>query len=407
MNIIYIAYSCNPYNGTEDKLGWFIPYYTAKSNNVFIITKEESREYISKFIEKEKCENISVCYVDIPQIYKKIYKGSFYSARLNIWNKRALKVVEKLCDNHNIDIIHQVNPVEFRSIGAYGKIEGVPFICGPVGGGEYIPKPLRKYIGKDVGFELIRLFANNYYKIKYKMNGRLMECDKLIFANNETKKFLVGAEICDKYKVMTELGSLKQEKNAYAKRNDIFTILSGGRLIYRKGFDLLLDAVESVPEEYEFQLKLVGNGPMYKYLKKRIESSRILKNRVEMLGKIPHVDMGRLYRTSDVFFMPSLRETTGSVILEALENGIPVVAANMFGARIVLNDKCGFLYEISDKEEVSITLKNVIEKCIKNKKILQKMGNDCLKRAEELSFENKIEEYKNIYYKFLVRKKEN
>ena len=41
MTIIYIAYSCDPYNGTEDKLGWYIPYYASKDNDVIVITKEE------------------------------------------------------------------------------------------------------------------------------------------------------------------------------------------------------------------------------------------------------------------------------------------------------------------------------------------------------------------------------
>ena len=49
MTIIYIAYSCDPYNGTEDKLGWYIPYYASKNNDVIVITKEEQRKSIERY----------------------------------------------------------------------------------------------------------------------------------------------------------------------------------------------------------------------------------------------------------------------------------------------------------------------------------------------------------------------
>ena len=43
MNILYIAYSCNPFAGSEDKIGWCVPYEISKTNTVYVITKEEQR----------------------------------------------------------------------------------------------------------------------------------------------------------------------------------------------------------------------------------------------------------------------------------------------------------------------------------------------------------------------------
>ena len=339
MNIIYIAYSCNPYNGTEDKLGWYTPYYASENNNVIIITKEESRESVEKYIVENKCNNIVVYYIDIPVIYKKIYSGSFYSGRQNVWNKRAFLKAQEICKAQKIDVIHQINPVEFRSIGPYGKIKNVRFVCGPIGGGEYIPSNLKKYVtGSGRLVEFIRLVANYYYKCKYKINGRFVECDTLLFANSETRDFLIPLAKRAHYRVLTELGSLTQNIDVQKNANETFSILAGGRLIYRKGFDLLLDAIEIIPKEYEFKMVLVGDGPLYSHLKNRINASKILKKRVSMLGRVPHMEMDRLYKASDLFVMPSLRETTGTVILEALENGIPVITANLFGARTILDN---------------------------------------------------------------------
>ena len=400
MNIIYIAYSCNPYNGTEDKLGWYIPYYAAKQDNVVIITKEESRQSIEKFLREKNNKNIEVYYVDVPSLYKKIFSGGLYSGRLNIWNKYALLKVNEIVKEEKIDIIHQINPVEFRSIGAYGKFKDIPYVCGPVGGGEYIPKKVKKYIKNGWIFENIRYIANLYYKIKYKFNGRIKECDVLLFANSETRDYLIPKSERIKYPVMTELGSIKQREKTFQK-NNLFTILSGGRLIYRKGFDLLLDAIENIPDDYKFKLKLVGNGKMFWHLKKRVENSKKLYNRVEMLGKIPHTDMGELYQSSDLFIMPSLRETTGSVILESLENGLPVVTVNRFGGKVILDEKCGILYDWDSDISPDKIVANVIIKCLDNRKMLEDMREECLKKASTFSFKEKIKIYQGIYNELL------
>lgn len=398
MNIIYIAYSCNPYNGTEDKLGWYTPYYASKNNNVTIITKGESRESVEKFIGENRCTNIAVYYVDIPAVYKKIYSGNFYSGRQNIWNKRAFLKAKEICDTQKIDIIHQINPVEFRSIGPYGKIKDVRFVCGPIGGGEYIPNNLNKYVtGAGRLVEFIRLVANYYYKCKYKINGRFAECDTLLFANNETRDFLIPSAKRNGYKIMTELGSLTQNIDSQINIDNTFSILAGGRLIYRKGFDLLFDAIEIIPKEFAFKIVLVGDGPLYGHLKSRINSSEMLKNRVSMIGKVPHSEMEKLYRSSNIFVMPSLRETTGSVILEALENGIPVVTANMFGARIILDDSCGYLYDWQDEMPAKQTLANAIEWCIQNKNNIAGMKSSCIEKASSLKFASKVKEYQTIY----------
>lgn len=400
MNIIYIAYSCNPYNGTEDKLGWYIPYYSSKKNNVIIITKEESRLSIEKFVRENDCENIAVYYVDIPPMYKTIFSGGLYSGRLNVWNKYAFVQVKKVIESKKIDIIHQINPVEFRSIGPYGKFKDIPYVCGPVGGGEYVPKQVKKYVGSGWKFETIRYVANLYYKIKYKITGRLKECDVLLFANSETRDYLISPLNRKNYCVMTELGSLKEENIVYQK-NDIFTILAGGRLIYRKGFDLLFDAIENIPDEYEFSLKFVGSGPLFSHLKSKVEKSERLHRRIEMMGKVPHTEMGKLYQSSDLFIMPSLRETTGSVILESLENGLPVATINMFGGRVILDNDCGFLYDWNQDIPAYQSVANVIMHCIDNKEQVFNMRKKCLEKAAKLSFTVKVEKYQNIYDELL------
>lgn len=402
MNIIYIAYSCNPYNGTEDKIGWNIPKVSSRYNNkVYIVTKAEGRNNIENELKKQGIANIQCCYVEIPNFYKKIFKGAFYSGRLNIWNKYALKQVKKICKKEKIDIIHQINPVEFRSIGNYGKIKGVSFVCGPLGGGEYIPEQLKKYVAKDILMEKIRLIANYYYKFKYKFNRRFASCDKLLFANHETMDFL-GLKTSTNDDVITEIAS-NCPKEILNIEDGKISFLVAGRFVYRKGLDFLLDAIECIPADFKFIVYIAGDGPLFNKIKSRVQNSPQLNSRVIIIGKVDFQDMNKLYMKSSALIMPSLRETTGSVILEALENGIPVITYNGFGAKEILDEKTAYLYNYS-QENVCKDLANAIIKCYEDISNGILKDEACLHRARELSFENKGINYQSIYENLLKRK---
>ena len=106
MNILYIAYSCNPFAGSEDKIGWCVPYESSKTNKVYVITKEEQRAPVEKYLQSHPLENIKFYYVDIPNFYKKIFKGFMYSGRLNVWNRRVLPLAKKISADQKIDVIH-------------------------------------------------------------------------------------------------------------------------------------------------------------------------------------------------------------------------------------------------------------------------------------------------------------
>ena len=50
MNILYIAYSCDPFNGSEDQIGWNIPFINSQDseNKIWVITKKEQKKNIDE-----------------------------------------------------------------------------------------------------------------------------------------------------------------------------------------------------------------------------------------------------------------------------------------------------------------------------------------------------------------------
>lgn len=408
MNILYIAYSCSPYNGSEDKIGWSIPATSARNNKVFVITKEEQRKDIEKYLSLNKIENISFFYVDIPNLYKKIFKGFLFSGRLNIWHKRAMSIAKKVCFNEKIDVIHQITPVEFRSIGSYAKIPNIKFVCGPIGGGQAVPKALKQYTKAHTAIEAIRSIVNNWYRFIYKLNGKLRKCDYILFANYETKKYLNNLiSQSTKSDVITDIAIDKNyiAQSQQLQSNGKCRFLVAGRLVYLKGHEFLLDALERLPKDLNYECRIVGAGPECELLKKRCSKNPLLKN-VIFAGSVPYNEMEKEYENADVLVMPSFREATGSVILEAMAKGLPVITINKFGGAAILDDDTGWLYSGKTKEEYLESLKTALVSSIMKPDEVLRKGENAKKYAEKYVWENKVKFYQSVY-ETVVSKEEN
>ena len=402
MNILYIAYSCSPDHGSEDRIGWKIPVNSTNMNHVFVITKQEHKRSIEKYQKQHpELEKIRFFYVDIPAVYKKVFRGSTYSGRLNIWHRRAHQLAEEICKTERIDVIHQITPVEFRSIGDYGNIPDVKFVCGPIGGGEYIPSGLQSYVGKYSLQEGIRKCLNKMSLVKLKQAGILERCDKLLFANQETQR-----EVCRCFQrteandpCFTEIGIEQSEiigKQGRKMYTDACVFLVAGRLIYRKGHDFLLDALKSLPKDLPWQCNVVGTGKEWKHLKEKITSYG-LEDKVHLLGKVPFSRMAQIYSEADVLIMPSLRETTGSVLLEALARGLPVITIGQFGGAEILNENAGWRYTGDTKEAFVNNLSKCMAECIAKPQEVRKRGEQAALTAQEHTWDKKVNHYQDIY----------
>lgn len=400
MNILYIAYSCSPYHGSEDKIGWNVPVECAKTNNVFVITKEEQREYTENYLKNKPVENIRFYYVDIPEIYKKIFAGQMYSGRLNIWNRRAFHIAKAICEKEKIDVIHQITPIEFRSIGDYGKIPAVKFVCGPIGGGVHIPRALYGYVKGHGMVEAIRTAANWWYKQLFRITGKMKRIDDLLFVNRETADYLKDLlPKNQKQTIHTDIGidTAELAGKRLGGRSGKCRFLVAGRLIYIKGHAFLLDALKRIPEGLDYECRIVGAGPERDKLQAKVQADAVLRERVVFTGAVAYQQMEQEYEQADVLILPSFREATGTVLLEAMSKGIPAITIGKFGGAELLDENSGWLYDGTDEESYIENLKNAVAECIQNLEEVKRRGINARKAAENYTWERKAEVYLNWY----------
>lgn len=196
---------------------------------------------------------------------------------------------------------------------------------------------------------------------------------------------------------MSEIKNLSDRKRA----NNGCVFLVAGRMIYRKGLDFLLDALIRIPQNLDYQVRIVGDGPELEHLCSRRNDNSNLTKHVYFTGEIPYTDMEKEYVMADVFIMPSIRETTGTVLLEAISKGIPVITINKFGGATLIDENTGWLYNGSDQESYIENLKTAIMECIANPDEVVRRGNNARKKAERYTWQEKNKKYQKIYDELL------
>ncbi|MFN4261183.1 MAG: glycosyltransferase family 4 protein [Gemmataceae bacterium] len=108
---------------------------------------------------------------------------------------------------------------------------------------------------------------------------------------------------------------------------DDLLLLYVGRLAPEKNLPLLLQAFEQVRESVQTNVKLalVGGGPMQEQLQAQRTSG------IHLAGYQHGMDLARWYANADVFCFPSITETFGNVVLEAMASGLAVVGFDSQG----------------------------------------------------------------------------
>ena len=101
-----------------------------------------------------------------------------------------------------------------------------------------------------------------------------------------------------------------------------------------------------------------------------------MENRVIFHGNVPFAEMQEQYKKADVYCLPSLRETTGTAVFEAMANKLPIIALNQNGVKDIVQNDCGILVNVCSKEQVIVDWAIALKTLIENDSKRQAMG-DC------------------------------
>lgn len=153
-----------------------------------------------------------------------------------------------------------------------------------------------------------------------------------------------------------------------------------GRLADYKGIDTLLKAYERLAKHH---LKVVGDGPMLKGLKKRLKKAK----NVQLLGALSHKEtLGYLAKASFVVFPSECYENMPLVIIESMAAGVPVVASDLGAMKELIEDNVsGILFKPRDAQDLA----GKIEFLAGNRRLIEQLGANA-RRSYEARFTGEI-----------------
>lgn len=129
------------------------------------------------------------------------------------------------------------------------------------------------------------------------------------------------------------------------------TVLTVGRLVPKKGFDVLVAAAALlVADGRRLRVDIIGDGPERAALEDMV-TERGLEQVVRLLGSMPHSQVLGAIGEARLFCLPARiapdgdRDSMPVVIKEAMARGRPVVASNLVGIPEMLDESCGWLVE--------------------------------------------------------------
>jgi len=155
-------------------------------------------------------------------------------------------------------------------------------------------------------------------------------------------------------------------------------ILSVGRVVYQKGYDLALLALAGL-KDLEWEWRIAGDGPQLPGLH-AMAQEHDLQGRVHFLGWQTAEQLKKQYAEANLFLFPSRHEGMPNAMLEAMASGLPVVATRIAGnEELVVNGETGALVPV---EDVS-ALREALRPFLRDAGMREKMGSAARPRVKQ------------------------
>lgn len=378
MNYLISAYSVNPYKGSEDSIGWnWVLQYEKnykKGDRIILLTKKFNEKDTRRGLKEFNIQHVELIIVDVPDALNWFREkhSAFHHMYYILWQHWAWLWVKH--SGIRFDVIHHVTMNDYRIPSELYKAKGAKVIWGPMGGAQVTPKPLKVY-EKNQLVASFREFVNKSCSWNPFYKKALRSYYKIYCINNETQKqisCIVGKDV----PLMPELALRDEYKNLPIRKgkNDILKIVFVGRLIGKKGIAFLVDALSLMPTDMDWELLIFGDGDDRALIEKQIADSGIGK-KVKLMGNRPLNQIAEAYQQADVFVLPSLRETSGNVLLEAMAYAVPIVAFDTSFCRLLKEVDCGVFI---DTEQALDNIKEDYCKAIvtlgQDKELAKQMG---------------------------------
>lgn len=309
-------------------------------------------------------------------------------------SRKIFKKVEEL----NLDIIHSQHPFNVgQSALKIARKLNLPII-------------FTNHCRYDIYTHFIPLIPQKLLKwyVKRTAVNYANKCDTVISPTQSIKEMLIewgmrtrieviptGTDI-EKFKnaksgkIREELKISSSAKATADKQNKIL-LMTISRLAEEKNVDFLIRSFAGMKND-NLHFIIVGGGH-YKEALEKLADDLSVRDKITFTGAIPHADIPKYFKASDIFVYASLSETQGIMITEAMASGLPVVAVKAPGAMDLIESGVDGILS-PEIEEAFITR---VESLINNPEKRKQIAEQAVKSSESVSVESCVDKLEGTY----------
>ncbi|MCP6759820.1 MAG: glycosyltransferase [Fischerella sp. CENA71] len=388
MKILISAYSCEPGRGSEPGVGWSVAREVAKYHEVWVLTRpDESGDIIEAELARNPVPNLHFVYFNLP-ILGNLWRWNQSGAmqiHYYLWQIQAYFVARRLHRQIGFDAIHHVTFVKYSN-PSFLSFLPVPFIWGPVGGGESAPQAFwQDFSLRAKAYETARSLIRRVGELDPFVHMTAKKSAVVRATTEDTAKRIRKMGV-NKVEVICESGLPKEEILNLAQfpmpTDSTVRFISMGRLLHWKGFHLGLHAFAkaNLPDA---EYWILGDGPERQNLQHLAEKLGIAE-KVKFWGRLPREQS--LEKLSDCIALvhPSLHDSGGWVCLEAMAAGRPVLCLDLGGPAVQVTSATGFKVPAHTPEQVAQDLASAMILLAQNPELRSQMSQAAQTRVKEV-----------------------
>lgn len=345
--VLISAYACEPDQGSEAGIGWNWVTQASRFCETWIITRLSNRAVIEEYLRNHPLPQAHFVYYDLPR-WARWWKNGPRGIRAYyyLWQIGVFRLAKRLHDRIGFDLSHHVTFGSYWMPTLMGQLP-IPFVWGPVGGGESAPKSFYRTFSisgrlKEHLRDLVRSVGEADPLVRLAARKA-----RVALATTEDTAVRIRRLTATPVEVLSHVALPPKELElleAFPLRTHLpFRVISIGRLVDWKGFHLGLDAFAAFHQQYpESEYCIVGEGPERERLM-RLARRQNIHAAVKFLGHVTRARALEALAESDVLLHPSLHDSGGYVCAEAIAAGRPVVCFGIGGPAIIVSSETGFV----------------------------------------------------------------
>jgi glycosyltransferase involved in cell wall biosynthesis len=317
---------------------------------------------------------------------------------------RERKIARQLIVKEGVQLVFQPTPLSAKAISFMYNL-GVPVVIGPLCGDLEFPPDFR---AMDTLITRITVsLARKASLLLHKLFPGKVNAETIIYSDQAALNALPPGCKGTTVKMLepavdTSLWQKRQPRQLQSGEPVRFIYL--GRLVDWKGVQYLIKAFQLVTQNTNAFLDIVGDGELRQSLEDVAKAYGINQN-VYFHGWRNHDQCVDLLNKSDIFVMPSLRESGGHAVLEAMALGLPVVVTRWGGPAQTVSPDCGILVSPGSQDSFVEGLANAMIQLANSPELRQAMSQAGPQQVKHhyLDWDAKCDRFIEIFQETLAR----